>query len=234
MNLEVIPMFNKSLLALVLAAATGSAFAAPVANLKIDGKVTPPTCTINGEEQGELLANFGAVSPTWLLATGLSSGHVKSVGSQTVPLTISCDAKTYLTMVPTDTYRNVDVGQTGSYIYRSALVSDSNKSASIGNSYFMMNNMTVDGKAAYLGRETSSHTGNSNIAIPGIKSAWTTEKQINVAPGSFKLAAGQVFATDLAVSSNLYSKQKITTNGIDLTEAVDFVGENVLTFNFGI
>ncbi|HBE9180540.1 DUF1120 domain-containing protein [Serratia fonticola] len=230
MNLEVIPMFNKSLLALVLAAATGSAFAAPVANLKIDGKVTPPTCTVNGAEAGEIVADFGKISPSLLVATGTDT----KMFTVTVPMTVSCDAKTYLTMVPTDTYRNVDVEQTGSYIYRSALVSDSNKSASIGNSYFMMNNMTVDGKAAFLGRETSSHSGNSNVAIPGIKSAWTTETQLNVAPGSFKLAAGQVFTTDLAVYSLLYSKQKMTTNGIDLTEAVDFVGENVLTFNFGI
>ncbi|HBE9180537.1 DUF1120 domain-containing protein [Serratia fonticola] len=224
-------MFKKSLLALVLAAASGSAFAAPIANLKIDGKVTPPTCTINGEEQGELLVNFGAVSPTWLLATGLTSEDFKLVGTQTVPLTISCDAQTYMTFIPVDTYAGRDVG----LVNRSALVAASDTSILVGNSYFEMSNMTVDGKTAFLGRETSAY-GAANVAIPvpGARAAWTSEMQTNVASSAFKMVAGKVFAADLQVYARLYSKARLQAANLDLTEQIDYIGENVLAFNFGI
>ncbi|MFG0743128.1 fimbrial protein, partial [Providencia sp. TYF_10] len=51
-------MFKKSLLALSLITLSSVAFSAPVANLKVTGSITPPTCTVNGEEEADVLYQF--------------------------------------------------------------------------------------------------------------------------------------------------------------------------------
>ncbi|MEX2953034.1 hypothetical protein AB4K01_17720 [Serratia fonticola] len=90
---------------------------------------------------------------------------------QTVTLTVSCDTQTYMTFIPVDTYAGRDVGQ----VNRSALVATSDTSILVGNSYFEMSNMTVDGKAAFLGREASVYgAGNGTIPVPGVRAAWTS------------------------------------------------------------
>lgn len=226
-------MFNKSLLALTLVAIAGSALAAPVGNLKISGLVTPPTCTINGVEQGELVANFGAVAPSWLLATGLSAENNKFISEISIPLTVSCDAQTFLSFIPTDTYAGRNVGTNSQF--RSALVAASNTSVDIGFSYIQMSNVKVDGKGVEFGRSSSSYTGTGrNYVVPGAINAWTTVQQFNVAPSALSLAAGRVFTTDLNVSAHLYSREKLQAQSLDLTEQIDYIGENVLAFSFGV
>ncbi|EOV8629492.1 TPA: fimbrial protein, partial [Proteus mirabilis] len=37
---------------------------APVANLKINGDIKPPTCTINGATQSDVIFDYGVISPT--------------------------------------------------------------------------------------------------------------------------------------------------------------------------
>ncbi|HBE9180536.1 fimbrial protein [Serratia fonticola] len=227
-------MFKKSLLTCVLAISASSAFAAQVANLKIDGKVTPPTCTINGVSQGELIADLGSISPSIIPAVGNGSGNGLVFAPITVPLTVSCDAKTYLTFVTTDTYGAVNVSQSTAK-HRSALVSDKNKAVSVGWTYLTLNNMKVDNNQAYFGRETGGYNGTSSpIPSPGFLAGWTTESQIDVAKNTLKLASGKVFTADISVYAFLWGRDKLIANGIDLTERVDYVGENVLTFNFGI
>lgn len=227
-------MLKKSLLAAALAVMTSSALAAaPVANLKIDGKVTPPTCTINGAEKGELVADFGAVSPSWLLASGLS---FKNGSTITLPLTVNCDALTYMTFTPTDTHGAVDIGQSGTTDAASfsALVSTDKPSAGVGFSVANLKNMTVDGKPAFYGRQTSKFTYTEPRIVPGAIGAWTTEQQMNVSPNTLKLASGKIFTADVDVKNFLFSRAQISAKGIDLTEQVDYVGETVLAFNFGI
>ena len=36
----------------------------PVANLKINGDIKPPTCTINGATQSDVIFDYGVISPT--------------------------------------------------------------------------------------------------------------------------------------------------------------------------
>ncbi|HBE9180538.1 hypothetical protein AB4K01_17715 [Serratia fonticola] len=58
--------------------------------------------------------------------------------------------------------------------------------------------------------------------------------QTNVASSAFKMVAGTVFSADLQVYALLYSKARLQAANLDLTEQVDYIGENVLAFNFGI
>lgn len=228
-------MLQKSLLAAILATITGSAFAAgPVANLKIDGRVTPPTCTINGADQGELIAEFDAVTPSWLKESGTG---IQFGSERTIPMTINCDALTYMTFVATDTYSAAGAIKSGNSDSESfsALVATDKTTSGVGITVTEMNNMKVDGKTAYFGRQTSKYTYTSlNRIVPGAITAWTTEQQMNVDPKTFKMAAGKTFAADMFVRNFLYSRAEITAKGINLTEQVDYVGETVLTFNFGI
>ncbi len=39
----------------------------PVANLKINGDIKPPTCTVNGATQSDVIFNLGKISPTLIL-----------------------------------------------------------------------------------------------------------------------------------------------------------------------
>lgn len=56
-------MFKKSLLVLSLMALSGTPLSAPpVANLQIIGSITPPTCTINGQEEETFTYDFD-ISP---------------------------------------------------------------------------------------------------------------------------------------------------------------------------
>ncbi|WP_447875466.1 fimbrial protein [Serratia fonticola] len=90
-------MLKKSLLVLTLAAMTGSAFAAPVANLKVSGSVKQPTCTVNGiVDEVDVLYTFD-VSPGQFPATGN-----KTLPSQTKSIQVVCDATTYLAFTTTD------------------------------------------------------------------------------------------------------------------------------------
>lgn len=218
-------MLQKTLLAAILTVATGSAFAAgPVANLKIDGKVTPPTCTVNGAEQGELVADLGAISPGMLNKTSRYTIPVV-----TVSLSVSCNAQTYLTFIPTDTYAGHGTGPS-----RSNLVSDKNKSALVGDLFYLMSNMKVDGKDAYYGRQINGLGKRDFLPLNGFISAWTTLSQKDVDVSTFKLASGKVFSADFTVNGQILSTDALKANGVDLSERVDFVSETVLAFNFGI
>lgn len=225
-------LFNKSLLAIALLAIAGSAFAAPVANLKIDGLVTPPTCTVNGAEQGELVTDFGAVSPSWLNRTGTGTTGAKALPAQVLPLTVTCDASTYLTFILTDTYQSANK-EISALPFSSALVANNNKSISVGYNSYTMFNMAVDGKKAYFGRVYSAY-GNTTI-LPGTVTGWTSESQVGGASTStLKLVAGKVFTTDLTVSATLWSRERIAASGINLSEQVDYIGESVMAFSFGV
>lgn len=219
-------MLKQSLLAAALAAVSGSVFAAsPVANLKIDGRVTPPTCTVNGAEQGEIVADFGSVSPSLIQKT-----KNLVLDTVTVPLTVKCDAITYLTFMQKDTYEAL-----GDVAARSYFVDDDNKTAGVGYSFYYMRDIKVDGKNAYFGREIGGRNNVMDlIPVSGQLTAWTTKAQKDVALSDFSLAPGKEFSANLEVNGLIYSLDQLQENGVDLTSQVNYVGETVLTFYFGI
>ena len=51
-------MFKKTLCALSLISVSYAAFSAPVANLKVTGSITPPTCTIDNQNEVDVNINL--------------------------------------------------------------------------------------------------------------------------------------------------------------------------------
>ncbi len=41
-----------------------SAFSAPIGNLKVAGDIKPPTCTVNGATQSDVIFDYGRISPS--------------------------------------------------------------------------------------------------------------------------------------------------------------------------
>nr|ELR5038549.1 hypothetical protein [Providencia stuartii]ELR5084469.1 hypothetical protein [Providencia stuartii] len=62
-------MFKKSLIALSLITLSGTALSAPIANLKVTGSITPPTCLINGATEDTIIYDFD-ISPGIFPASG--------------------------------------------------------------------------------------------------------------------------------------------------------------------
>ena len=73
----------------------------PAANLKINGDIKPPTCTVHGATQSDVIFDYGVISPT-LIPQSKNYEYPLATGKNTV--TVECDAKTYLTFVASDTW----------------------------------------------------------------------------------------------------------------------------------
>ena len=78
----------------------------PVANLKINGDIKPPTCTINGATQSDVLFDYGRISPSLIPQSKIYS--YSGIVAHNV-VTVECDAKTYLTFVASDTYGDTEL-----------------------------------------------------------------------------------------------------------------------------
>ncbi|WP_232373773.1 hypothetical protein H0910_04090 [Providencia alcalifaciens] len=90
-------MFKKTIIALSLITFSGATLAAaPVANLKVTGSITPPTCTIKGQNEVDLEYVFD-VSPGMFPVSGNLLLDAKTNNIEVV-----CDASTYLTFSSTD------------------------------------------------------------------------------------------------------------------------------------
>ncbi|MFV9067919.1 fimbrial protein [Serratia fonticola] len=250
MNLEVIPMFNKSLLALVLAAASCSAFAAPIANLKIDGKVTPPTCTVNGADQADLVFDLGAVSPSLIPASGAGYNTLPVIQNT---LTVLCDAATYLTFKATDTSSNAFIQPSGMNInFRSLqfrMVDASAPEKTVGSVAYGWSNVTADGVAAYISRANDGQDDNGTYATQALlvrnaTNGWTKTSQQFVAPSALDLISAKefkaTFSNTLAGSStghaltSILPVNELTKQGIDISEGVDYTSNVMLAFSFGV
>lgn len=78
---------KKTLLAVILAACTSSAIAAPTAVLKVKGVLTNAACS-------PTLSNSGVVDYGTVHLSDLSDSAVNQLGQKTIDLTITCDAAT--------------------------------------------------------------------------------------------------------------------------------------------
>ena len=138
---------------------------APVANLKINGDIKPPTCTINGATQSDVIFDYGVISPTLIPQSKIYS-YPASMVQNTV--TVECDAKTYLTFVASDTYDNTElsVNNTSGWFH---LVDKANPETAVGAAYFVWDNVIIDGKPAYISRANDVAT---SITIAGTPLIW--------------------------------------------------------------
>ncbi len=209
----------------------------PVANLKINGDIKPPTCTINGATQRDVIFDYGVISPTLIPQSTVYS--YSDIGVQNT-VTIECDAKTYLTFTASDTYADTElsVNNTSGWFH---LVDKANPETAVGAAFFAWDNVTVDSKPAYISRANDvSITGTSynNALYKGPTNGWTSEKQTSVDKNALALISGEIFQASfrqgMTMSTFILSRDELSKKGIDLSNSLDFMGEAVLTFNFGV
>ncbi|MBL1387279.1 DUF1120 domain-containing protein [Proteus mirabilis] len=209
----------------------------PVANLKINGDIKPPTCTVNGATQRDVIFDYGVISPTLIPQSTLYS--YSDIGVQNT-VTIECDAKTYLTFTASDTYADTElsVNNTSGWFH---LVDKANPETAVGAAFFAWDNVTVDSKPAYISRANDvSITGTSynNALYKGPTNGWTSEKQTSVDKNALALISGEIFQASfrqgMTMSTFILSRDELSKKGIDLSNGLDFMGEAVLTFNFGV
>ena len=208
----------------------------PAANLKINGDIKPPTCTVHGATQSDVIFDYGVISPT-LIPQSKNYEYPLATGKNTV--TVECDAKTYLTFVASDTYDSAELANdtTGQF----HLVDKANPEAAVGAAFFIWTNITVDGKPAYISRANDvaiTGTNYSNVIYKGPTFGWTSKQQTDVDKNALALIPGQVFQSTLGYGKSngtfILSKDELSKKGIDLSNGLDFIGEAVLTFNFGV
>ncbi|HEH1535509.1 TPA: DUF1120 domain-containing protein [Proteus mirabilis] len=209
----------------------------PVANLKINGDIKPPTCTINGATQRDVIFDYGVISPTLIPQSTVYS--YSDIGVQNT-VTIECDAKTYLTFTASDTYADTElsVNNTSGWFH---LVDKANPETAVGAAFFAWDNVTVDSKPAYISRANDvsiTGTGYNNALYKGPTNGWTSEKQTSVDKNALALISGEIFQASfrqgMTMSTFILSRDELSKKGIDLSNGLDFMGEAVLTFNFGV
>ena len=212
----------------------------PVANLKINGDIKPPTCTVHGATQSDVIFDYGVISPTLIPQSKIYS-YPASMVQNTV--TVECDAKTYLTFVASDTYGDTElsVNNTSGWFH---LVDKANPENTVGAADFIWRDATVDGKPAFISRANYvAITGKiyTNVLYKGPTNGWTSEQQISVDKNALTLISGKIFQSNFRQgtesSSNqtfILSRNELSKKGIDLSNGLDFIGEAVLTFNFGV
>ncbi|HHQ6573483.1 TPA: fimbrial protein [Serratia fonticola] len=241
-------MVKHSLIALALATIVGSAVAAPVANLKINGDIRPPTCTVNGGDQADLIYNLGAVSP---LAIPKSSGY-NGLPSVANTLTVDCDAATYLTFKAQDQYQNTYIQMPGTdenykgFVFN--LVDTNSPDRTVGGVSYAWSDVTADGEAVFISRANDGRNDTGTYAwqalmVQDATNGWTKTSQRFVDPSSLDLVSAKQFSailkTNTAVFSNLsgtylLSKDELTKQGVDISNGVDYTSNVTLTFNFGV
>lgn len=221
--------------------------AAPVANLVVTGDIKPPTCTVNGGDNN-LLYNLGAVSPS-LIPQDTTYNGLPSISNQ---LTVTCDAETFLTFQATDHYPNPFVLLPNMNINFEAntvnLVNSADTTQTMGWAMFNWFDVTVDGNTAYLSRANNGRADNGVWTAPtglvvNATNGWTSEQQRFVAPAALNLLSGKEFSAKIRNQVGqyndygftvLYSKSMLAEKGIDISDGVDYTGQVLLTFNFGV
>ncbi len=163
-------MFKKTLLVLALTTAAGSAVAAPVANLKVTGSITPPTCTVNGVDEADVLYTFD-VSPGLFPASGNLTMAAQSQNIQVV-----CDATTYLAFNATDERAGTEL-TTGNTNFGLGLYGDDTK---VGFYKVTMENATVKADENATDKSVGVRVG-TTYATSGVVDktqtvAWATDK----------------------------------------------------------
>ncbi|CAI0831704.1 TPA: fimbrial protein [Serratia fonticola] len=240
---------NKRALGMMVASvlACATATAVPVANLKINGDIKPPTCTVNGGEQADLIYNLGAVSPSLIHQ---SKGYNALPGAKN-NLTVDCDAATYLTFKATDNYLNpfIQVASMNSSKKSSTfnLVDASSADKTVGGVSYRWESVEADGATVYISR---ANDGTDDVAytdgrqlVRGATNGWTKTQQKYVEPSELNLVSAKTFSTDIYTFNGIIEnwsgtyilpKDELDKQGVDISNGVDYTSNVTLTFNFGI
>ena len=214
----------------------------PVANLKINGDIKPPTCMVNGATQSDVIFDLGKLSPSLIPK---SANYIYPHDSILNNVTIECDAETYLTFRATDTYLSAPIELNGNNKSKESavfhLVSKDKVESSVGGALFVWTNVTVDEKPAFISRANDvavGFSGDKAVMAKEVTNGWTTKQQESVDKANLDLISGKIFSADFKLgktnSAFILSRDELSKKGIDLSNGLDFMGEAVLTFNFGV
>ena len=210
-------MFKQSLLILALTSLSTAAFSAPIANLKVTGSITPPTCTVNGEDEVDVNYQFD-ITPGIFPASG---NLVLDAKAQ--PVEIVCDATTYLTFNATDnrdgtalTESNTNFGL-GTY-------GEGAGSQKVGAYTITMQDATVKASTSDVAKDVGVLNG-TTYATTGVVDK---TKKMGWATSASNLAAGQIFAANFAVKPTINGEMKNTAGDASLD------GHAILAFSFGL
>ncbi|EGT0659649.1 type 1 fimbrial protein [Proteus mirabilis] len=208
----------------------------PVANLKINGDIIPPTCTVNGGDN-DIIIDYGVIAPMLIPQNSKYALEAKKAN-----ITISCDAATYLTFVASDTYE-YKVKNASWVPVTFGLVNAKNTEQIVGGYRLYFQNMKVDDKVAHLGHTSDDRKFVEGSILKGVFSGWVSQSQNSTtSKENLKLVSGKIFSATLQTSRDnfdpdygyILSRKTLAEDNIDLNDGLDFMGEVVFAFNFGV
>ncbi len=206
-------LFSLSTASALLLAMANAYAAPPVAELKVIGTLTVPTCNVASGQDG--VYDIGKVSATMVKPTA-----VTPLTALNKTWTVTCDAETYLNFKPVD--NRADTASAGSTTnFGLGMVNETGK---IGYYNVTMKNASVDGVDTSV--FTSANTAVASAASVTVNSANRNGWSVSTAQKS-----GKVFVADLEVAPTLASSASM--NG-SITEDTDIDGSLTLNFAYGI
>lgn len=211
-------MLKKSFLALSFMALSSAAFSAPIANLKIEGIITPPTCTIQGQNEADLIYQFD-ITPGLFPASG-----DLLLTAQTKNIQVVCDAITYLAFDTTDNRAGSELDVTKNFYFGLGVYDMDGTETKIGYYHAFIGDATVqndpEAEVVDIGFITSGDYA-KHIRINKVENiAWA------ISPSS--LASGKIFSANLTVVPVINSQMKNSSGGVTLD------GHAILAFKFGL
>lgn len=210
-------MLKKTFVALSIMALSGTALSAPIANLKIQGSITPPTCAIQGETEVDVLYKFDITPGLFPV-----SGNLR-LTPQTKNIQVVCDAVTYLAFTAVDDRVGTEM--------------------TIGNNNFGLGEHDMNGTNTKIGyytvtmkNATTQQSSDSAVVNVGVRIGTThattgllnKEQSTAWSISSTALASAQVFSADFEVKPTINSAMKNSDDDAELD------GHAILAFKFGL
>lgn len=221
-------------------ALSSEVLSAPIANIKVLGDIKPPTCKINGVEQNDVVLNFGKISTSLI---PLSNYYELKGDVARNKVTITCDAETYLTFIATDTYADSQAFPSNvAAIQYFHLVNMLDTNQTIGGAVINWDNVYVDGKPSYISRVDVPEARRDDILYQNIINGFTAAKQSNIGSDAknLNLISGKVFSAEFGdfdtstYNSFIFSKNIMNGRKINFNDGIDYIGEAVISFSFGV
>lgn len=210
-------MFKKSLFVLALTTLSTTAISAPVANLKVTGTITPPTCKIGGQDKVDVSYQFditpGIFPPSGNLVLDAKAEKIE----------IICDAITYLTFDATDNRDGTALIES-STTFGLGSYGEGENSKKVGSYTITMQDATVQSDSSSVAKSVGVLSG-TTYAATGIIDK---NKKMGWAKSASDLAEGQIFAANFSVKPTINSEMKNTAGDAKLD------GHAILAFSFGL
>ncbi|MGE4802477.1 DUF1120 domain-containing protein [Yersinia hibernica] len=189
--------------------------APPIAELKVAGKLSVPTCVVNSPDGG--IYDLGKIS-----STKISSTNIGSLDTMTKTWAITCDATTYLTFKTIDN-RTASAFPPSTSTYGLGMVNGTGK---IGSFFVNMQNAKVDGvpvKVFNTKASTFTVANDSQVFNDDSVHGWASANNVQT--------AGKIFTTDMAVGTYLS-----TVSGMNgpITQNTEIDGSMTINFAYGI